>query len=144
MTWPFQYASSPVYGGHSLAGNSKHPYRVLVLLITTEAIMNISTKVAQQAEQSYNRAVSNVSVQNDLIVVQEFKKRGITATPRTDVFTYNTWLYKFKRQVRKGEKSVKVRTIRDEETNGVKTGKKRPATACLFHISQTDSITDEG
>jgi len=106
--------------------------------------MNISTKVAQQAEQSYNRAVSNVSVQNDLIVVQEFKKRGITATPRTDVFTYNTWLYKFKRQVRKGEKSVKVRTIRDEEKNGVKTGKKRPATACLFHLSQTDSITDEG
>ena len=59
-------------GVHFLVGNSKHPYRVFVLLITTEAIMNISTKVAQQAEQSYNRAVSNVSVQNDLIVVQEF------------------------------------------------------------------------
>jgi hypothetical protein len=37
---------------------------------------------------------------------------------------------------------VKIRTIRDEEKNGVKTGKKRPATACLFHISQTDPVDD--
>ncbi len=84
-------------GVHFLVGNSKHPYRVFVLLITTEAIMKISTKkLHSKLHSHYNRAVSNVSVQNDLIVVQEFKKRGITATPRTDVFTYNTWQYKLK------------------------------------------------
>ena len=56
-----------MYGGHSLVGNSKHPYRVLVLLITTEAIMN--TQKAEQAEQSLNRAINGQSVQNDMIVM---------------------------------------------------------------------------
>ena len=105
----------------------------------------------ERATQAYNRAINSSSVQNELIVIQEFAKRGITATPRKDVWIYDVWLYvndatngKQKRQVRKGEKSVKVRTMYEEKKNGVKTGKLKPATTCLFHISQTDSITDEG
>jgi len=100
----------------------------------------------EQATQSYLRVI-NGSSKNDTVVIQAFLDRGIIATPRIDVFKYNDWLYvkhpetgKEKRQVRKGEKSVKVRTMVDEEKNGVKTGKKRPATACLFHISQTDPV----
>jgi len=104
----------------------------------------------EQANKSYQRVI-NGSSKNDPIVIQAFLDRGIIATPRIDVFKYNDWLYvkhpetgKEKRQVREGEKSVKVRTMYEEKKNGVKTGKMKPATACLFHISQTDSITDEG
>ena len=100
----------------------------------------------EQATQSYHRVI-NGSSKNDTVVIQAFLDRGIIATPRIDVFKYNDWLYvsdpatgKERRQVRKGEKSVKVRTMVDDEKNGVKTGKKRPATACLFHISQTDPV----
>ena len=151
MTWPHQYASSPVNGVHSLVGNIKLPFRALVLLITTEAIMKATTaQKIERAADAYNRAVNSTSVQNELIVIQEFAKRGITATPRKDVWTYDVWLHirdnlngKEKRQVRKGEQSVKVRTMYEEKKNGVKTGKLKPATACLFHISQTD-VVEEG
>jgi hypothetical protein len=129
-------------------GNIKHPFWALVLLITTEAIMKATTaQKIERATQAYNRAINSSSVQNELIVIQEFAKRGITATPRKDVWIYDVWLYvndaangKQKRQVRKGEKSVKVRTMYEEKKNGVKTGKLKPATACLFHISQTDPV----
>ena len=100
----------------------------------------------EQATQSYLRVI-NGSSKNDTVVIQAFLDRGIIATPRIDVFKYNDWLYvkhpatgKEKRQVRKGEKSVKVRTMYEEKKNGVKTGKMKPATACLFHISQTDPV----
>ena len=103
---------------------------------------------AVQAVESYNRVINGAST-NDLLVIEAFKKRGINAVPRIDVFKYNDWLYvsdpatgKERRQVRKGEKSVKVRTMVDDEKNGVKTGKKRPATACLFHISQTEPVEE--
>jgi|TARA_Y100000296_G_C5042720_1_gene190712 hypothetical protein len=101
----------------------------------------------EQATQSYNRVISGSS-KNDALVIEAFLQRGIIATPRVDVFKYNDWLLvsdsatgKEKRQVRKGEKSVKVYTMVDEEKGGEKTGKKRRATACLFHISQTDLVT---
>ena len=100
----------------------------------------------EQATQSYNRVIAGSS-KNDALVIEAFLQRGIIATPRLDVFKYNDWLLvsdsatgKEKRQVRKGEKSVKVRTMVDEEKGGEKTGKKRRATACLFHISQTDPV----
>ena len=102
--------------------------------------MKANTQKAEQAEQSLNRAVNGQSVQNDMIVIKEFSNRGIDATPRVDVFTYNIWKFQKGRQVKKGEKSVKVRTFIENK----KTGKTRCSMACLFHISQTDSITDEG
>ena len=106
---------------------------------------NTAQKI-EQANKSYQRVI-NGSSKNDPIVIQAFLDRGIIATPRIDVFKYNDWLYvsdpangKQKRQVRKGEKSVKVRTMYEEVKNGVKTGKLKPATAKLFHISQTDPV----
>ena len=100
----------------------------------------------EQANKSYQRVI-NGSSKNDTVVIQAFLDRGIIATPRIDVFKYNDWLYvsdpangKQKRQVRKGEKSVRVRTMYEEVKNGVKTGKLKPATAKLFHISQTDPV----
>jgi len=95
--------------------------------------MKANTQKAAQAEQSLNRAINGQSVQNDMIVMKEFSNRGIVATPRVDVFTYNIWKFQKGRQVKKGEKSVKVRTFIEDK----KTGKTRCSTACLFHISQT-------
>lgn len=96
---------------------------------------------AALAEQSYNKAVNGRSCVNDAKVISQFAARGIDATPRVDVFTYNIWLYQKGRQVMKGEKSVKLVTFIEDK----KTGKKRPKTAFVFHASQTEaaSTTDE-
>jgi hypothetical protein len=101
--------------------------------------MKVNTQKAEQAEQSLNRAINGQSVQNDMIVMKEFSNRGIVATPRVDVFTYNIWKFQKGRQVKKGEKSVKVRTFIEDK----KTGKTRCSMACLFHISQTDPVEGE-
>ena len=101
--------------------------------------MKANTQKAEQAEQSLNRAVNGQSVQNDMIVIKEFSNRGIEATPRVDVFTYNIWKFQKGRQVKKGEKSVKVRTFIEDK----KTGKTRCSTACLFHISQTEAAPSD-
>ena len=98
--------------------------------------MKANTQKVEQSAQSLNRAVNGQSVQNDMIVIKEFSNRGIDATPRVDVFTYNIWKFQKGRQVKKGEKSVKVRTFIEDE----KTGKTRCSIACLFHISQTDPV----
>jgi|ETNvirnome_6_100_1030635.scaffolds.fasta_scaffold17166_1 hypothetical protein len=90
----------------------------------------------QMAEQSYNKAVNGHSVINDAKVISLFAERGIDATPREDVFTYNIWRNVKGRQVRKGEKSVRIVTFIEDK----KTGKKRPKSAAVFHISQTDPI----
>ena len=100
--------------------------------------MKANTQKAEQAEQSLNRAVNGQSVQNDMIVIKEFSNRGIGATPRVDVFTYNIWKFQKGRQVKKGEKSVKVRTFIEDK----KTGKTRCSMACLFHISQTEPVEE--
>ena len=90
------------------------------------------------------RAQNGQSEKNDATVIAGFSVRGIPLEdidPRTNVFTYNIWLYADangfqNRQVRKGEKSVKVLTFYDDE----KTKKKKVSRASLFHISQTDAI----
>ena len=92
---------------------------------------------AEMAAQSYSKAVNGRSVMNDAKVISQFAERGIDATPREDVFTYNIWRNVKGRQVRKGEKSVRIVTFIEDK----KTGKKRPKTACVFHISQTDLVT---
>ena len=94
---------------------------------------------AAMAAQSYSKAVNGSSCVNDAKVISQFAERGIDATPREDVFTYNIWRNVKGRQVRKGEKSVRIVTFIEDK----KTGKKRPKSAAVFHISQTDSITDE-
>ena len=93
---------------------------------------------AAMAAQSYNKAVNGSSCVNDAKVISQFAERGIDATPRVDVFTYNIWRHQKGRQVMKGEKSVRIVTFIEDK----KTGKKRPKTACVFHISQTEALND--
>ena len=91
---------------------------------------------AAMAAQSYSKAVNGSSCVNDAKVISQFAERGIDATPRVDVFTYNIWRHQKGRQVMKGEKSVRIVTFIEDK----KTGKKRPKTACVFHISQTEAV----
>jgi hypothetical protein len=62
----------------------------------------------------------------DALCIKAFKRAGFKAEdikPRENVLTYNRWLQE-NRRVKQGEKSVPVKGLR------------------LFHISQTDAITE--
>lgn len=93
---------------------------------------------------------------NDGPCVMEFAGRGIpldqidTFGPSQNVRTYRAWRA-LGRQVRKGEKSVKLTVWRphddspglhvetDDDGKPVRV-KCRPVTACVFHVSQTDAV----
>ena len=89
---------------------------------------------------AYHRAVSGQSLTNEARVIAGFSKRGIPEheiIPRVNVFTYGAWQSnKLRRQVRKGEKGVKVVTVFEDK----KTKKRRIKTAHVFHVSQTDPM----
>lgn len=80
---------------------------------------------------------------NDAAVMMAFEAAGYgEVSPRLDVLTYRAWRGAG-RQVRKGEKAVKVavwlprtRTKKDGTTETYTI----PTTASLFHISQTEPI----
>lgn len=105
---------------------------------------------AELERESLQRATSNPSWRNFGQVIEEFTARGIPASeinPKENVFTYNAWRA-LGRQVRKGEKSVKITTWHpiEEKERGASggaekaTARLRAVTACVFHISQTDPI----
>ena len=91
-------------------------------------------------QQAYLRAVSGQSLTNEARVVAGFCERGIPEReiiPRVNVFTYGAWQSnKLRRQVRKGEKGVKVVTFFEDK----KTKQKRIKSAHVFHVSQTDPM----
>ena len=98
----------------------------------------------QQQTEALHRAQTQSSRINEAIVVNEFAGRGITATPRIDVFTYGAWRAKG-RQVQKGEKGVKLTTWIVCKKKGASESDpdskyKRPKTVAVFHISQTATI----
>ena len=96
-----------------------------------------------------------ISTANYPAIIEGFVQRGIAAgdiKPRENVFTYDAWRA-LGRQVRKGERSVRVTTwipITKKETDP-NTGElvekvlhKRPHTAFVFHITQTDPVAQDG
>lgn len=112
---------------------------------TVRARRTPEERAAMQLE-SLERCVTRVASQNDQLVIDGFAARGIQATPRVDVFTYNAW-QALGRQVRKGEKSVRVTvyipcnpSAADRAKNPAAPARVRPRTAYVFHISQTDPI----
>jgi antirestriction protein ArdC len=93
-------------------------------------------------QDSLSRAKCGTSMANDLAVIHGFAARGINATPREDVFTYQAWLA-LGRQVRKGEKSLKISTWKPcskKKPDGTTEQYVIPWNAAVFHISQTDPI----
>ena len=89
---------------------------------------------------AHHRAVSGNSPMNESRIISAFVQRGIPEQeiiPRVNVFTYRAWQHE-KRQVRKGEKGVKVITFIEDR----KTKQKRPKSAHVFHISQTVELLE--
>jgi len=118
------------------------------------ATMTVS-KEQMQAE-ALSRAVGGQSLSNWPAIVAGFAAKGIPEhdiRPRENVFTYHAWLA-LGRQVRRGEHGVKVVTFVSvkgkEEKDGVATnevdgtekrrGYRRPWTATVFHLTQTDPV----
>lgn len=103
---------------------------------------------AEMRQESLSRAVQGQSAMNYQTIVEGFMARGIPAgeiIPRVNVFTYNAWLAAG-RQVRKGEKGVRVVTFvpmsfKDGAPQGEpKKMAMRPKNTTVFHVSQTDPI----
>jgi antirestriction protein ArdC len=79
-------------------------------------------------------------------VIAGFMEKGVPETdirPRENVFTFHAWLA-LGRHVRKGEHGVRILTWipigekRDEAGNVTHKAGKRPKTAVVFHVSQTE------
>ena len=99
--------------------------------------------------EALDRARSGSSKRNDVAVIQSFAARGIPvdeSEPRENVLTSLAWRA-LGRQVRRGEKSVRVTTWIPIEEKRSPNGKllrkagKRPKAACVFHITQTDAVS---
>lgn len=99
----------------------------------TQKISEIKNAMAKikAGQETVAKAERGNSAVNDTLVMAAFEARGIIATPRVDVFTFNAWLSKG-RVVRKGEKGVKITTFFER-----KDGSKQPRSVAVFHISQT-------
>ena len=102
-----------------------------------------------QAEALHN-AKYGQSFSNYPAIILGFTAKGIPEAeilPRENVFTYNAWRA-LGRQVRKGEKGVRVATIirtakeieKDGQTEVVNSS--RPWSTTVFHISQTEPISN--
>ena len=100
------------------------------------------------AEQALTRATTSPSLINYVPIFEAFMSRGIPESeirPRENVFTFHAWRA-LGRTVRRGEKGVQVLTWvpitrKDDDTGEPKTIGKRPKTAYVFHISQTEPLT---
>jgi len=97
-------------------------------------------------EQALDRARNGSSIRNDAEVIGAFMERGIPLDeiqPRENVLTYRAW-QAIGRQVKKGEKGVRLATILErEDDDGEKYRMRR--TVSVFHVSQTKVIgEDEG
>ncbi len=106
------------------------------------------SRVNERQEEALSRALTNRSLSNYPTIFREFMNRGIPESdiePRVNIFTYQAWRA-LGRQVRKGEKGVKVCTFipmdskeTDKETGEVKIKiSSRPRMTTVFHVSQTD------
>lgn len=96
-----------------------------------EMIKNSMAKI-KAGQDTVAKAQRGMSIHNDTLVIAAFQERGIEATPRVDVFTFNAWLAKG-RVVRKGQKGVKIVTFFQKAN-----GEKMPRSVTVFHVSQTD------
>ncbi len=112
----------------------------------------------QVQQEALSRAATGQSLTNWPAIIHGFMAKWIPESeirPRENVFTYHAWRA-LGRQVRRGEHGVKVVTFvttkGKEDTDGAETndldgtdkpkrgGYRRPWTATVFHISQTDPI----
>lgn len=109
---------------------------------------------AEIAEQALCRARGSQATSNIMAVIVGFVEKGIPAediNPRENVLTFWAWKA-LGRRVKKGEHGVRLttwipiaakETTTDRETGEKTTDKvtrRRPRTAVVFHVSQTEPI----
>jgi hypothetical protein len=127
--------------------------------MTTKQKRRRLTKEEKQAlqQEALTRATQGQTLSNFPAIFTGFMEKGIPESeikPRENVLTYHAWRA-LGRQVRKGEKGVKVVTMvptwdkseqpHNDADNSLpdkdkKKGKMRPFTAVVFHFSQTDPM----
>ena len=98
-------------------------------------------------DQALHNATTNMSARNYGLIFDGFTDKGIPTEdikPRVNIFTYNAWRA-LDRQVRKGEKGVKICTFvlmtkKNQDEPEKKDSFRRPRNVAVFHISQTDEI----
>jgi len=105
-----------------------------------EEIMATKAEIQRNA---LDRAVNQNSISNYPQIYDGFMERGYEEEdilPRENIFTYDAW-QALGRQVRKGEKGVRINTIRifKDKKDPEKTYS-RPWRSYVFHINQTDPI----
>jgi antirestriction protein ArdC len=108
----------------------------------------------EMQQEALDRATNGQTLSNFPAIFLGFMAKGIPESeikPRENVLTYHAWRA-LGRQVRRGEHGVKVCTFvacegkRDEsagdeaDPNKAKRGYRRPWTATVFHVSQTDPV----
>jgi len=108
------------------------------------------TKQAMRAE-ALDRAQNGQSWANYGAIYQGFMERGIPEEeilPRENVLTFQAWRAKG-RHVRRGEHGVRVTTwidiaeARDDSGAVTRKAGRRPWSAVVFHVSQTDPDSPE-
>lgn len=103
--------------------------------------------MTQIQAEALQRATENRSVANYAAIYDGFAAKGIPEDqiePRVNVFTYEAWKAQG-RQVRRGEHGVRVTTWVPMTRKNAETGEKetigrRPKTAVVFHVTQTDPL----
>ena len=94
---------------------------------------------SEYQQEALQRARGNNSMLNYETIIRGFMAKGIPSSaiiPRENVLTYGAW-QAINRQVRKGEKGVKVVSwIKTIDKNGLE--EMRPTSATVFHLSQTE------
>lgn len=101
----------------------------------------------QVEAEAIQNALRSQSVMNYNAIFQGFMEKGIAEEdikPRENVFTYHAWRA-LDRQVKRGEHGVKVvtwvpMTKKDKESGEVAKLGRRPKSATVFHVSQTEPI----
>lgn len=98
---------------------------------------------AEMQQEALSRAQSGTALTNYAAIIHGFLEKGIAEAdilPRLNVLTFNAWKA-MGRHVRKGEHGVKVLTwipVQHTAEDGTVESGKRPRTATVFHVSQTE------
>jgi antirestriction protein ArdC len=103
--------------------------------------MTAQEREAMQLE-ALGRARNCRSAGNMIAVITEFVDRGIPAseiTPGENVLTFNAWKA-LGRHVKRGEKGVKVCTMRPVTDDSGEIAGRAFTSAYVFHVSQTAEI----
>jgi hypothetical protein len=106
----------------------------------------------QVSAEALRNALAERSTMNYEAILSGFAEKGIAldkVVPRVNVFTYNAWRA-LGRQVRKGETGVQVVTwiqgktpVQAPPAEGAQV-RRFPRTTTVFHVSQTDEISQDG